>query len=40
MRNGYAVVWFGSTADPQGSCDQTPVEFRSWGAIKSLYADR
>jgi hypothetical protein len=42
MRNGFAVVWFGSTADPQGTvqaCSITPVEASTWGAIKSLYKE-
>jgi hypothetical protein len=42
MRNGFAVVWFGSNADPQGTialCGPAPVEHYRWGAIKSLYAE-
>jgi hypothetical protein len=42
MRDGYAVVWFGGTADPQGTilpCDLTPVQNSTWGAIKALYRD-
>jgi hypothetical protein len=40
MRAGYAVIWFGSTADPQGTiseCGSTPVIQLTWGAIKALY---
>lgn len=40
MRNGYAVVWFGGVADPQGTvpaCSTTPTQESTWGAIKSLY---
>lgn len=40
MGNGYAVVWFGSAPDPQGTiqpCSTTPTEDFTWGKIKSLY---
>ena len=40
MRAGYAVIWFGSTADPQGTineCGGTPTRQLTWGAIKALY---
>jgi hypothetical protein len=40
MRAGYAVIWFGSTADPQGTineCDGTPTRQLTWGATKALY---
>jgi hypothetical protein len=42
MRNGYAVVWFGSTSDPQGevsACSATPVEATTWGSVKALFVD-
>jgi hypothetical protein len=42
MLGGYAVVWFGDVADPQGTilpCDLTPVRSSTWGAIKALYGD-
>jgi hypothetical protein len=42
MRNGYAVVWFGNIADPQGTvveCGSTvPIEDYHWGAIKALFS--
>ena len=40
MRAGYAVVWFGSTADPQGTiteCGGADTHQVAWGAIKALY---
>ena len=40
MRAGYAVIWFGSTTDPQGTineCGSTPARQTSWTTIKSLY---
>jgi hypothetical protein len=40
MRAGYAVIWFGGTADPQGTiteCGSTPTRQLTWGAIKALY---
>ena len=40
MRAGYAVIWFGGTADPQGTiseCGGTPTRQLTWGAIKALY---
>ncbi len=40
MRAGYAVIWFGGTADPQGTipeCDNIPTMQLTWGAIKALY---
>jgi hypothetical protein len=40
MRAGYAVIWFGGMADPQGTiaeCGSTPTRQLTWGAIKALY---
>jgi len=40
MRAGYAVIWFGSSADPQETiteCGSTPTRQLTWGAIKALY---
>ncbi len=40
MRAGYAVVWFGPSADPQGTipeCGDIPSGQLTWGSIKALY---
>jgi uncharacterized protein YkwD len=40
MQAGYAVIWFGGTADPQGTineCGGTPTSQSTWSAIKGLY---
>jgi hypothetical protein len=41
MRNGYAVVWFGDVADPQGTvapCVETAVPPVTWGVVKARFA--
>lgn len=40
MQGGFAVVWFGDLADPQGTiapCSATSAAKSSWGALKALY---
>lgn len=40
MRGGYAVIWFGGIADPQGTigeCGAAPEGQVAWGSIKALY---
>lgn len=40
MLNGYAVIWFGDTADAQGTlveCGSTPETQVTWGSIKAIY---
>jgi uncharacterized protein YkwD len=40
IRNGYAVIWFGGIADPQGpsiECGTTATDQVAWGTIKALY---
>ena len=40
IRAGYAVVWFGPSADPQGTmpvCGSTPTGLVAWGGIKAIY---